>query len=71
MSSTRRSRKKPLCIAFLTALVSLALRPMPVVQDTPPLTVRGGAVLVSIAGILLGLFFVAAGILLLIRIRRE
>ena len=70
MSSTRRSQKKPLCIAFLTALVSLALRSMPV-PDTPPLTVRGGAVLVSIAGILLGLMFVIAGLLLLIRIRRE
>ena len=70
MSSTRCSRKNLLCIAFLTALVSLALRSMPV-PDTPPLTLRGGAVLVSIAGILLGLIFVAAGILLLIRIRRE
>ena len=56
---------------FSTALINLALRPMPLLQDNPSLTVSNGAVFVAIAGILLGLVFVTVGILLLMRVRRE
>jgi len=52
-------------------LTNLALRPMPLFQGFPQQAGINGAVFVGIAGILLGLVFVTAGILLLIRIRRE
>jgi len=44
---------------------------MPLFQGFPQQAGINGAVFVGIAGILLGLVFVTAGILLLIRIRRE
>ncbi len=59
-----------LLLVFLT-LTSLAMRPLPLFQDTPPQTVSGGVIFLAIAGILLGLVFIVGGILLMIRIRRE
>ncbi len=53
------------------ALASLAMNPIPLSQDTPPLAVSNSVTILAAAGILAGLALIVMGILLLIRIRRE